>query len=574
MSAITQTSLQPFSSSDSASRLAVVILNYRTAELTIDCLKSLVSEIGTLPGTQIFVVDGCSNDGSAEKISAAITDAQWDWVTFLPLDQNRGYAAGNNAAVRKILAEETPPDYILLLNPDTIVRPQALSALVEFMDRHPEAGIAGSRLEELDGTPQRSAFRFPTILSDLDDGLRLGIVSKLLDRWTVAPPVSETECQVDWVAGASMIVRRSVWESVGLMDENYFLYFEEVDFCLAVQRAGWSCWYVPQSRVVHFVGQSSGVTDTKRAPKRRPTYWFDSRRRFFTKNYGWWYAVFAEFVWAVSFALWRVRRAIQRKPDTDPPHLLTDFIQNSVLVKTLTGFLQRSSLEAEISESDAASAGADSASPVAEPEAKEPEAKEPEAKEPEIAQPEISLWQQIREDWDSHGRDWTKPGFRAVAVHRFGVWRMTVQPKLLRAPLSVLYRSLYRKVRNTYGIDIPFTVKLGRRVVVEHQSGIIVHGHSTIGDDSIIRQGVTLGNRYLDRPFDAPKLGKRVNVGAGAKILGNVEIGDDASIGANAVVLADIPAGRTAVGIPAKLLPVKAPDNLSAPNPSSFNAFS
>lgn len=170
---------------------------------------------------------------------------------------------------------------------------------------------------------------------------------------------------------------------------------------------------------------------------------------------------------------------------------------------------------------------------------------------------ELGLWAQIKEDWIAHGRDWTKPGFRAVAVHRFGVWRMSVQSRLLRAPLSLLYQSLYRKVRNTYGIDLPFTVTLGRRVVVEHQGAIVVHGYSVIGDDSIIRQGVTLGNRYLDRPLDAPKLGARVNVGAGAKILGAVSIGDDACVGANAVVLSDIPAGHTAVGIPAKLLKPK-----------------
>lgn len=169
----------------------------------------------------------------------------------------------------------------------------------------------------------------------------------------------------------------------------------------------------------------------------------------------------------------------------------------------------------------------------------------------------LGLWQQIKEDWEAHGRDWTKPGFRAVAIQRFGVWRMTLEPKLLRAPFSVLYRMLYRKVRNTYGIDLPYTVQLGRRVVIEHQGAIIIHGHCIIGDDCIIRQGVTLGNRYLDRPLDAPKLGNRVNVGAGAKILGDVTIGDDAAIGANAVVVKDIPAGYTAVGIPAKLLEPK-----------------
>lgn len=166
----------------------------------------------------------------------------------------------------------------------------------------------------------------------------------------------------------------------------------------------------------------------------------------------------------------------------------------------------------------------------------------------------LGLWEQIKEDWDAHGRDWTKPGFRAVAVQRFGVWRMTVQPKLLRALFSIIYRALYRKIRNVYGIDLPYTVKLGRRVIVEHQGAIVIHGNCFIGDDSIVRQGVTLGNRRLDRPLEAPKLGDRVNVGAGAKILGAVTIGDDVNIGANAVVLSDISAGKTAVGIPAEVI--------------------
>ncbi len=167
------------------------------------------------------------------------------------------------------------------------------------------------------------------------------------------------------------------------------------------------------------------------------------------------------------------------------------------------------------------------------------------------------LWQQIKEDWIAHGCDWTKPGFRAVAVHRFGVWRMKIEPKILRAPFSILYRALYRKIRNTYGIELPYTVELGRRVVIEHQGAIVIHGNCTIGDDCIIRQGVTLGNRYLERPLDAPKLGNCVNVGAGAKIFGDISVGDRANIGANAVVLCNVPVGGTAVGIPAKIMKSK-----------------
>jgi len=173
---------------------------------------------------------------------------------------------------------------------------------------------------------------------------------------------------------------------------------------------------------------------------------------------------------------------------------------------------------------------------------------------PEALDLELSLWQLLQEDWRSHGRDWTLPGFRAVAVHRFGWWRMGIRSKLLRAPCSWLYRRLYRKVRNGYGIELPYTVRLGRRVVVEHQGGIVIHGYSAIGDDCIIRQGVTLGLRRLEQPYDAPELGEAVSVGAGAKLFGQITVGDGAQIGANAVVLQDVPLGAKAVGIPARII--------------------
>jgi len=161
---------------------------------------------------------------------------------------------------------------------------------------------------------------------------------------------------------------------------------------------------------------------------------------------------------------------------------------------------------------------------------------------------------QVREDWVTHGRDWTLPGFRAVAVHRFGNWRLGIEPKLVRAPFSVAYRLMFRAVRNLYGIELPYTAEVGRRVVFEHQHGIVIHGQARIGDECVIRHQVTLGNRHPGHPGEAPHLGKGVNVGAGAKILGAVSIGDGASIGANAVVLHDVPAGASAVGVPARFI--------------------
>jgi serine O-acetyltransferase len=156
-----------------------------------------------------------------------------------------------------------------------------------------------------------------------------------------------------------------------------------------------------------------------------------------------------------------------------------------------------------------------------------------------------------REDLDAHDGDWTRPGFQALLVHRFGTWRMSIRSRLLRAPFSVCSRALFAAIRNFYGIELPFSARIGRRVIFEHQHGIVVHGNCVIGDDCIIRQGVTLGIRRMDRLTEAPVLGRGVNVGAGAKVLGRVFVGDHADIGANAVVLEDVPAHTLAIGIPA-----------------------
>ena len=169
------------------------------------------------------------------------------------------------------------------------------------------------------------------------------------------------------------------------------------------------------------------------------------------------------------------------------------------------------------------------------------------------------LFSVIGEDYRAHGREWSRPGFRAMAVYRFGVWRMTIQSRWLRMVPSFIYKSAFRFCRNIYGIELPYTAVIGRGVVIEHQGGIVVHGDTVIGDGSIIRQGCTLGIRSLDRPSDAPVLGCNVNVGAGAAILGKVHIGDGAQIGANAVVLKDVPAHWLAVGVPAVARPPRPP---------------
>lgn len=145
-------------------------------------------------------------------------------------------------------------------------------------------------------------------------------------------------------------------------------------------------------------------------------------------------------------------------------------------------------------------------------------------------------------------------GFWALQVYRLGHLRYRFQSRLVRYPLAVLHLVLSKLVEIFCGISIGVSAKIGRRLVIEHSGAIVVHGRAVIGDDCTIRQGVTIGNKRLDRPLDAPNIGNRVNIGAGAKILGAVHIGDDADIGANAVVLTDVPAGALAVGVPARII--------------------
>lgn len=145
-------------------------------------------------------------------------------------------------------------------------------------------------------------------------------------------------------------------------------------------------------------------------------------------------------------------------------------------------------------------------------------------------------------------------GFWALQVYRFGYLRYRFSSKLVRYPLGAIHLVLAKLAEIVCGVTIGVSARIGKRLIIEHSGAIVIHGNSVIGDDCIIRQGVTIGNKRLDDPFGAPVIGDRVNVGAGAKILGRVHIGNDVEIGANAVVIHDVPDGAIAVGIPARII--------------------
>jgi serine O-acetyltransferase len=164
------------------------------------------------------------------------------------------------------------------------------------------------------------------------------------------------------------------------------------------------------------------------------------------------------------------------------------------------------------------------------------------------------MFENLREDWLTHERDLTRPGLWVMAVYRFGRWRYRFHRRAVRLPFSFVYKFLFNCVRLITGIELPCEVPVGRRFKIEHFGGIIIHGETVFGDDVIIRQGVTTGVRNTGREA-APKIGNRVDIGAGAKILGAITIGDDVAIGANAVVVEDVPCNSLAVGVPARIIP-------------------
>lgn len=311
-------------------KLFIVIVNYRTADLVIDCMHSLMQPEGVPEQTRIVVVDGASGDGSAQKLEAAIVENKWqDRIDLLPLETNGGFSYGNNRGIEHLKERYGSAEYVHLLNPDTVARAGSIGTLVAFMDEHPSAGIAGSRLEDPDGTPQACAFRFPTAVAQFEGEFRFGLVSKLLDRWRVVLDTPTEAVRVDWVSGASFLIRSTLLDKIGQLDEEYFLYHEEVDFCLRAAREGWECWHVPQSRVIHLVGQSTGVTERDVAPRRLPAYWFESRRRYFTKNHGRTYTAIADSCWLAGNLLGRVKSAVKREHYPHPPHLLRDFVHHA-----------------------------------------------------------------------------------------------------------------------------------------------------------------------------------------------------------------------------------------------------
>lgn len=264
-------------------KLLVIIINYRTAGLTIECLHNLADELMPYNDRRAIVVDNLSQDGSVDLIENEIRQQDWSaWVSCVRSSRNGGFSAGNNLAMQ--MAEA---DFYLLLNSDARVRPGAIDKLLEAAGRYPQAGIIGPQLEWPDGALQISTFRFHSPLSELIRAAKTGPITRLFKRWDVPVVADDDTTQpIDWISFAAVLIRRQVIAQIGLMDEGYFMYFEDADYCRRARGVGWSILYWPEARFVHLRRGSSPVKSLTAANKRLPQYFYASRSRYFIKFYG------------------------------------------------------------------------------------------------------------------------------------------------------------------------------------------------------------------------------------------------------------------------------------------------
>jgi N-acetylglucosaminyl-diphospho-decaprenol L-rhamnosyltransferase len=308
-------------------KIAIVSVNYKTAELALKSCTLLVEQPNQ--NCIAFIVDNFSEDGSSQIIAKHIKKNNWsNKVKLIAMPKNGGFAYGSNAGIREAL--KSGCDYVMLLNPDTEIRSGAIETLAQHLDNHPEVGIVGSQLQNQEGGIENSAHYFHSPIGELLESARLGILTKLLSKYEVTPPKKNTAHQCDWVSGASMMIRRQVFNDIGLLDEIYFLYFEEVDFFFRAKKAGWQTWYVPGSKVMHIEGASTGI----KSKRRRPSYWYESRRRFFIKHYGVSGLIFADTLWfigRISFTLRQALKLAKESDNNDPSWLMYDLLSGDIL---------------------------------------------------------------------------------------------------------------------------------------------------------------------------------------------------------------------------------------------------
>lgn len=275
---------------------------------------------------EIAIVDNDSRDGSFEALQAGVAARGWGRVRVLQSGHNGGFGAGNNFGIRAGLSDGTTPDYVYILNSDAFPAGDAIRHLHDYLEARPHVDFAGSYTHGPEGDAHQTCFRFPSIASEFENAARTGPISQLLRKFIVALPVPETSGRVDWLAGASVMMRRATLDRIGLFDETFFLYFEETDLCRRLARAGGEVHFVRESAVTHIGSVSTGMKTWQRVPD----YWFRSRWHYFRKNHGMAYAIGATLAQISGGLLLGLRRLVSKKDLRREPYFLRDLVAHDI----------------------------------------------------------------------------------------------------------------------------------------------------------------------------------------------------------------------------------------------------
>jgi GT2 family glycosyltransferase len=263
--------------------LTISIVSLNTRELLAACLRSVYASTGVT--FELFVVDNGSSDGSPEMVERDFPAAR-----LIRNDSNRGFAAANNVAIRLAAGR-----HALLLNPDTVIRPDTLRELIGFLDGRKDVGICGPKIHFPDGRFQSCGYRFPTLLAEVRQSKHVDLLLRRIVGSEPPLPIKSGPFEVDWVDGACLLIRREVIDQIGLLDEQYFLYAEELDWCFSARKAGWAVYALPQVQMIHHQGKSSEqMSDSSLA------HLVETRLRYYRKHHGLGIAVVTSLVYVAG----------------------------------------------------------------------------------------------------------------------------------------------------------------------------------------------------------------------------------------------------------------------------------
>ncbi|NDR57066.1 glycosyltransferase family 2 protein [Aliiruegeria sabulilitoris] len=270
-----------------AADIAVIVVNYGTASMALAAVDSVLTSNHGARSVEVHLLDNASPRNDAANLADEIAARGWgSHVRLYREPENRGFGCGNNVVLSELASREAPPELVFLLNPDAKLANDAMAILADFMGAHSDAGAAGARLIGEDGTPSAAAFRFPSIAGEFAEAASFGPITRLLGRWRIPMETDLHTGPVDWVTGAAVMLRFSALEQVGFFDPGYFLYYEEVDLMRRLDRAGWQCWHVSEAKVIHIEGAATALRGSEIGLRRRPEYWYASRRLYSLRSLG------------------------------------------------------------------------------------------------------------------------------------------------------------------------------------------------------------------------------------------------------------------------------------------------